>query len=91
MCILKGHVFRLARCEKLLGITIDFDLKFDRHISDLCDKVSKKINALCGVTSYISSEKCRVVMKRFVESQFNYCPLIWMLHSITLNDKLCEW
>ena len=32
-------------CEKFLGITIDSDLKFDKHISDLCDKVSKKINA----------------------------------------------
>ena len=36
-----------SSCEKLLGITIDSDLKFDKHISDLCDKVSKKINALC--------------------------------------------
>ena len=27
-------------------------------------------------------------MKMFVESQFNYCPLIWMLHSRTLNNKI---
>ena len=32
-------------CEKFLGITIDSGLKFDKHISDLYDKVSKKINA----------------------------------------------
>ena len=29
-------------CEKLLGITTDSDLKFDKHISELCNKVSKK-------------------------------------------------
>ena len=29
-------------CEKLLGITVDSDLKFDKHISELCDKFSKK-------------------------------------------------
>ena len=24
----------------------------------------------------------------FIESQFNYCPLIWMLHSQTMNNKI---
>ena len=36
----------------------------------------------------MSLEKCRIVMKTFVESQFNYCPLIWMSHSRTLNNKI---
>ena len=27
-------------------------------------------------------------MKAFIESQFNYCPLIWMLHFRTLNNKI---
>ena len=26
-------------------------------------------------------------MKPFIESQFNYCPLIWMFHSQTINNK----
>ena len=76
MRILKGHVLLLAHVKKLLGITIDSDLKFDKHMSDLCDKVSKKINALCRVTGYMSLGKRSFVMKTFVESQFNYCPLI---------------
>ena len=27
-------------------------------------------------------------MKAFIESQFNYCPLIWMLRSRALNNKI---
>ena len=27
-------------------------------------------------------------MKAFIESQFSYCPLIWMFHSRTLNNKI---
>ena len=27
-------------------------------------------------------------MKAFVESQFGYCPLIWMFHSRELNNKI---
>ena len=47
---------------------MDSDLKFEKQISDLWDKVSKKINALCRVTGYMSLEKRRIVMKTFVES-----------------------
>ena len=39
---LEGACITSSSREKVLGITIDFDLKFDKHISDLCDKVSKK-------------------------------------------------
>ena len=46
---LEGACITASSCEMLLGITIDSDLKFDKHISDLCDKVSKKMNALCQV------------------------------------------
>ena len=27
-------------------------------------------------------------MKAFVVSQFNYCPLLWMFHSRTLNNRI---
>ena len=85
---LEGACITSNSYEKLLGITIDSDLKFDKHVSDLCDKVSKKINALCRVTAYMSLVKRRIVMKTFTESQFNCCPLIWMLHSRTLNNEI---
>ena len=29
-----------------------------------------------------------MAMKAFIESQFNYCPLISMFHSKTLNNKI---
>ena len=27
-------------------------------------------------------------MRTFIQSQFNYCPLVWMFHSRTLNNKI---
>ena len=29
-----------------------------------------------------------IIMKNFVHLQFGYCPLIWMFHNITLNNKI---
>ena len=28
------------------------------------------------------------LMKAFIESQFNFCPLIWMFHSRIMNNKI---
>ena len=64
------------------------ELEFENHIKEFCLKVGKKINALCHISSYTSLENCRTLMKAFIESQFNYCPLIWMLRSRTLNNKI---
>ena len=35
-----------SKCEKLLGINFDHNLNFDKHLSELCKKASRKINAL---------------------------------------------
>ena len=32
--------------------------------------------------------KRRVLMKSYIFSQFNYCPLVWMCHSRSLNNKI---
>ena len=34
------------------------------------------------------TEKLRIVLKSFIESQFGYCPLIWMFHSRKLNNRI---
>ena len=72
----------------LLGILIDSELSFDQHISSICSKASKKLHALGRIASFMSFNKRRTLMKAFIESQFNYCPLIWMFHSRTMNNKI---
>ena len=36
----------------------------------------------------MSLEKRRILIKSFFESQFEYCPLVWMCHSRTLNNRI---
>ena len=35
-----------------------------------------------------SFNKRRTVFKAFVESQFKYCPIVWMFHSRCTNNKI---
>ena len=69
--------------EKLLGVHLDSGLSFDYHISKICNKASRKVFALARVASGMSLSK-----NAFFNSQFNYCPLIWMCHSRENNNKI---
>ena len=74
--------------EKLLGVKFDKKLTFDYHISDICQKAVRKISALARVTPYTGTEKKRILMNAFFTSQFGYCPLVWVCHSRTHNNKI---
>ena len=36
----------------------------------------------------MSFDKKRITLKTFITSQFNYCPLLWMCYSRSLNNRL---
>ena len=74
--------------EKLLGITLDSELKFEERINNIFNIVDKKLNALHRTGNHMSLDKWKMVLRAFIESQFSYCPLIWMFHSRTLNNKI---
>ena len=74
--------------EKLLGVTIDAELKFEKHILDICKKASAKVTALGRLVKIVPLEKKKVLMNAFIQSQFSYCPLVWMYCSRDLNHKI---
>ena len=73
---------------KLLGVTIDNKLNFNEHVDNICKKANNKLQALARIAKYLSPGKLRIIMKIFIESQFNYYPLTWMFHSRQLNSNL---
>ena len=82
--------------EKILGITFDCKLKFNKNIEDICQKASQKLNALAKLAPYMGTTKKRILIKAFFKSQFN-CPLVWMCCNRFLNTKInrlherCLW
>ncbi len=72
----------------LLGVQIDNQLKFKDHINKICDKAGHKISALARVRHHFSFQKRRMLLKTFIESQFSYCPLVWMFHGRVINSRI---
>ena len=72
----------------LLGIKIDKNLTFTDHVTSLIKKGNQKLHAMARISKYLSQDKLEIIMKTFIQSQFNYCPLVWMFCSRTLNNKI---
>ena len=74
--------------EELLGITIDSELTFHKHIISLCSKANQKRSALARIAKFLTIDKRIILLSSFITAQFDYCHLIWMCHSRTLNNKI---
>ena len=69
------------RTVKLLGITIDNELKFDdEHLSNVYLKANRKLPALTRMRVYLDFKKIRILFKEFLEAQFKYCHLSWIFY-----------
>ena len=77
-----------SRSEKLLGVTVDKNMDFNVHLSQLCKKASQKVSALSRVARILLFNKRRIILKTFIESQFSYCPLVWMFCSRRMNRRM---
>ena len=73
---LNGTKLASSSYEKLLGILIDCDLSFDKHIKSLCRKAGQKLNALARISNYLTHDQKRLLLNSIIKSQFSYCPLI---------------
>ena len=74
-----------SKVKKLLGIHIDYKLT---HVDTISEKAHRKLTALSRITNYMELPKRRNLINAFFNAQFHYCPIIWMFHSRSLNNKI---
>ena len=72
----------------LLGITTNNKLVFKKHIENLYRTAQYKLHALTSIRKYLTLDKAILLGNAFINSQFNYAPLIWMFCRKTLYHKI---
>ena len=75
-------------CLVSISICSDSPLYLDDHVISLWKKAGRKLAVLARLCKFMSFKQERILMKIFAESQFGYCPLIWMFHSRKVNSKI---
>ena len=74
--------------EKMLGVIIDNELKFDPHIRNMYKKAAQKLGVLKRISSLLDPEKKTLVFNAVIKSHFSYCPLTWMFSSRRSNNLI---
>ena len=72
----------------LLGINIDNKLKFDKHITGLCRKVSAQLAVLNRFKNILSTDVKLKLYNAFILAHLNYCNIVWNHCGARNRDKL---
>ena len=83
-----GQDLAPSDCVKLLGIFIDNKLTFHKHISTICTRASRQINAMTRVSKFLSKDSKLKLFNAFILSNFLYCSIVWHFCS---NHDTYKW
>ena len=72
----------------LLGVMIDKNLTFKKHTDYEVCKAQNKPHGLRHIRKFLTIEKAKILGNAFIDSQFNYAPLIWMFCRKALYSKI---
>ena len=72
----------------LYAIAIENKLVFKKHIENLCKTDQYKLHALTRIRKYLTLDKAILLGNTFINSQFNYVPLIWLFCRKALYHKI---
>ena len=67
---------------------MNFLLKFDGHISELCKKASRQLGVLKRIGRFLTKQGRMIIYKSFILSNFNYCPIVWHFCSKRSSQKM---
>ena len=72
-----GEQIESEKSVPVLGIEIDYKLKFNKHISKLCKRAAGQLNAISRLRNAVSDKSKEILIQSFIYANFNYCPLVW--------------
>ena len=70
---------------KLLGVLIDSDLNFSKHIAHVCRKASQQIGILSGLKNLVPVLAKLALLKSAILPHLMYCQKVW--HFAKVSDK----
>ena len=73
---------------KLLGVTIDDQLKFNKHVDILCKKAARQLNVMYRFKGIFDFKEKETVYNTFILANFNYCPIVWHFCGKTSTKKM---
>lgn len=83
-----GKPIQRADAFKSLGLLIEENLSWSKHIDDRSMKISSAIGALKRVRPLTSERTALQICQGLILPHFDYCSSVWDGLSVALSDKL---
>ena len=64
------------KAVELLGIETDDKLRFNLHISKICNSVANQLNAVTYLRNSMTFNIKEALINNYFMSNFNYCPVV---------------
>ena len=74
---IEGHEINRVCDTKSLGIYIDQNLSWSKHVSEIAKTISSGIGALKRLRPFISEDKAILLYRALIEPHFDYCCPVW--------------
>ena len=71
-----------------LGVEIDENLTWEKHIAKICKKASAGIGAIKRVKPYVDTSTLQIIYKALVQPYFDYSSALWGNCRKSLQDQL---
>ena len=84
---IQGHSIERVDEFEQLGVTIDDQLKWDKHFDKLCKKLSSALFSIRQV-KFLPKSSLLTLYRSLVESRLRYCNVVWGNCGISLKNKL---
>ena len=73
---------------RLLGLTIDQNLDFSKHVSELCKRAGRKVGVITRLCNLLPTRAKLIICKCGILPQLTYCHTVWNFCQVSDNRKL---
>ena len=84
----KDIQLQVSSGEKLLGINLDNNLKWDTHVRVVTKKISSYLWLLSRISIYLTNEYKILYYKAYIMPHLNYCSTIWGNTTVYNKSKI---
>jgi len=82
-------IIKTDKTVKLLGIELDNRLSFTQHVTTICKKAARQVNALYRISKDLDYDSKLKIYESFIMSNFIYCSAAYNNFNAT-NDRKIE-
>ena len=71
------NIVEQVREHRVLGVTLDEELKRQSHIDNVCKQLARNLSLLGQLKPYVSTDCCKMFFKAHILAHINYTSTVW--------------